>query len=194
MHLQDRNISGETIDISSKEAVVLGPNLVASRCHFRLATNSNALTITSCRLEHCTIEAKRKLSNVRWCSAWVEGSTFRGTFVGCDFGHWPQTYDPKGGIKACDLSSAVLDGCRFFGEHVGSLKLPQWPCIVMRNPKEVVGRLRTGELPGNLEHWVEALSWSPDETKAIVEFAPTVAKRFGASEDELKALLATVNV
>jgi hypothetical protein len=194
MHLQKRVISGERIEISSKEAVVLGPELVVSRCHIRLSTNANALTIASSRFENCTIEAKRKLLNVRWCNAWIEGSTFQGTFAGCDFGRWPENNDPKGGITACDLSAAVLDGCRFFGEHVDSLKFPQWPCIVMWNPKNVVGRLRTRELPGKLQHWVEALSWSPDETKVLVEFAPTVSKRFGVPEDDLKALLAAVGV
>ena len=58
----------------------------------------------------------------------------------------------------------------------------------------MVGRLRKSELPGKLQHWVEALSWSPDETKVIVEFAPTVAKRFGVSEAELKTLLAAADV
>jgi hypothetical protein len=194
MHLQRRVISGERIEITSKEAVVLGPDLVVSECHVRLATNANALTIASSRFERCTIEAKRDLVNVRWCNAWIEGSTFQGSFVGCDFGRWPANFDPKGGISACDLSAAVLDGCRFFGEHADGLQFPEWPCITLRKPKEVVRRLRTGAHPGKLQHWVEALSWSPDETKVIVEFAPTVAKRFAVSEDDLRAVLAVVNV
>ena len=65
MHLEGRVISGERLEITSKEAVVLGPDLVLSECHVRLATNANALTIASSRFERCTIEAKRKLLNVR---------------------------------------------------------------------------------------------------------------------------------
>ncbi len=193
MHLHEQVISGERIEITSKEAVVLGPDLVLSECHVRLATNASALTIASSRFERCTIEAKRKLANVRWGHAWIEGSSFQGTFVGCDFGRGPENFDPSGGIKACDLSAAVLDGCRFFGEHVDSLRFPEWPCIVMWKPKDLIARLRKGDLPGKLQHWAEALSWSPDETRVIVELAPTVAKRFGVSEDELKALLSAVS-
>ena len=65
MHLEWRVISGERLEITSKEAVVMGPDLVLSECHVRLATNANALTIASSRFERCTIEAKRKLLNVR---------------------------------------------------------------------------------------------------------------------------------
>lgn len=193
LQLSERVISGEIIEIG-REATVLGPGLLLSGCHLRLATSARALTIAPIRVERCTIEAIRPLTNARWGNAWIEASRFRGTFTGCDFGTWPEHYDPGGGIKDCDLGGATLDGCRFFGDDVASLQLPAWPCFVIEAPKATSARLAGLSWPAKLRHWVAGLEWAPDEARALVEYAPRILERFGGTETELREALIAAEI
>lgn len=189
LHLNNRIISGETIDINKKEATILGSGLVLSGCVLRLRTDARAFTIAECRIEKCSIEAKAKIKNVRWCNAWIEQCTLRGIFTGCDFGTWAPAFDKKGGIKDCDLTEAILDGCRFLGDHTDTLKLPEWPCFAIKAPKQASEKLKMLKWPGNLHLWFSNLDWNPDEVKLLVLWAPSIIKQFGGTESELKKIL-----
>lgn len=186
---QDCEIFGETITISKREATILGPNLLFSKCKIKLETNQNSLTIAACRFQDCVIEATNQIVNVRWCNAWIERCHFVGIFRGCDFGNWQPDYDKNGGIKDSDFKSAVLDGCRFFGDYIKTINLPSWPCFNIYTPKQAFQRLVQFEWPGKHSHWISGLDWDPEEARLLVVWAPGILKQFGGSEDELRHIL-----
>lgn len=192
LHLEGKTISGDTILIRKKQATVLGPGLLLTRCHIRLETDTRALTLAGVRFSDCVIEAKKELKNFRWCSAFLEKSRFLGTFVGCDFGGWPEHYGSDGGIEECDFSESILDGCRFFGGSVDSVKLPPWPCFAIESPKAAAERMKALEWPERLQFWAEGLDWAPEEAKILVEFAPKLIERFGGTEALLRKSLREV--
>lgn len=85
----------------------------------------------------------------------------------------------------------MLDGCRFFGVEADSVNVPGWPCLTLRSPKSLVSGLRAKALPGRLSAWVEAVSWSPDETRLLVVLVPSLAMQVGVSEEVLRDVLIT---
>jgi hypothetical protein len=188
--LQHRQITGEVLKITRTEAVVLGPDLTLSNCRILLNATWRTLTIVACRFEDCTIEAKARLVNFQgWCNAWIERCCFRGTFSGCDFGAWPPAYHQGGGIKDCDFRDAVLDGCRFFGEYAGSLRLPSWPCFAIREPKRAAPSLQRFRWPGKAQYFIAAGNKDPEECRLVVAWAPSLLKGTDATEAELREVV-----
>lgn len=188
-HLQKQTIEATEFVLTDKDQNYLGPDLVLQRCHLVLRTNAKALTITNVQFLDCQIEAKKKLVNFQmWCGATIKGCTFKGLFIGNDFGHWPEQF-PNGSIENCNFSEAVLDGCRFMDCDIGSIKLPSWPCFTILNPYRRRSELESLQWPGELRIWANVIAQNTDITAASVSFAPTLAKQFSCTEDELQEAL-----
>jgi hypothetical protein len=189
MHLHDRIIANQELDFVAKNPVVLGPRLAFSECVLRLATTERAFTIGACRFERCTIEARKPLENCPWNDAWLEATTFRGTFRCCSFGHDPLCYEAGGGMKDCDFRGATLDSCQFFGEQVGT-RWPVWPAIVVPAPAKSARRLTALKWPAKLGDWAAVLGDLPEEVAVLVEWAPSLIEELGGTEEKLRELLA----
>jgi hypothetical protein len=187
--LQQKVIVDTELVLSDQVHNYLGPDLVLQRCRVLLRTNSKALTVTEVQFIDCQIEATRKLSNFQmWCSAVIKGCKFSGKFVGNDFGNWHEQH-AKGSIANCDFSNAVLDGCRFMDCEIDSIKLPKWPCAAILYPQKQSGRVVSVDWPGKLRLWAQDLVNQPNVTAALVEYAPTLARQFGCTEEELREAL-----
>lgn len=188
-HLQKQTLEGTEIMLTDKDQNYLGPDLVLQRCHLILRTNARALTITNVQLLDCQVEAKKKLVNFQmWCGAVIKGCTFRGQFVGNDFGHWTEQH-PNGSIENCDFSDAVLDGCRFMDCDIDSIKLPKWPCFTIVYPQRRRSELESLQWPGEVRIWATVVAQSIEITAASVGHAPTLAKQFSCTEEELREAL-----
>lgn len=186
---QHETLSEAEIVLTDEKQNYLGPKLVLDRCRILLRTSSRALTITDAKFIGCHIVAERKLHNFgMWCHARIQGCSFVGNYEGNDFGHWPDRH-PDGHLSDCDFADSVLDGCRFIDCDIESIKLPRWPCFSIINPHQQQTFLDAVAWPGKLKHWFGGLSWSPEQTVAIVGYAPTLVKKFGGSQDELRSLL-----
>jgi hypothetical protein len=196
VRLNNQTIEGVELVLTNEEAEahVLGPDLVLKRCRLILRTTARGLIMTRVKFVQCHIEARRKLLNFQeWCACWLQECAFHGRFVGNDFGHWPEDLGSHGGIEGGDFSTATLDGCRFVGCNMHTIRLPRWPCFTLLDPVKRVKELQGARWPGKLDIWVDALADDPPTTAAVVEFAPRLAKNYECSEVELKEALANLN-
>jgi hypothetical protein len=190
---EDRVIENERLDLSAKDAnYYLGPNLALQRCTLTLRVPAQRLHLPGPKFIDCTFEVKRALINLPWYTAYLKGCRFTGRLKGCDFGHRPDPvlrYRDVGGIEDCDFTSTELDGCRFVGCDVKTLRLPRWPCFTILQPYRRHTELSALTWPGEVCFMIEGFSMYPETTEAVTFSAPALAKDWGATEEALKAVL-----
>lgn len=191
---EDREMEGERLELTdTKEGnYYLGPNLTLRRCTVVTRVSAGWLHIRPSHLIDCTIQVKLELKNHDWSMAFLKGCQFTGHLKGCDFGHRIPHLPGRenGGIEDCDFTKARLSYCRFHGCDMRTLHLPSWPCFTILDP---IGRNR--EL--NNVKWpeefggviVKNLHTQPPSTVALTYYAPTVAKQFETTPEDLKAVL-----
>ncbi len=191
---RDQTIENTELILTGKEIEYLGPNLILQRCKVTLQMSARWLTITETRFVDCAIKTKRKLLDYpSWSNAFIDGCSFAGTFSGNDFGR-RAGYWPEGGLRNCDFSRAILDQCRLMDCDLSSIRLPLWPGFSVVAPLNGAKGLETVEMSAPLRRWTTSLSRKrPSETTAIVYHAPTLAKLYGFSEDELRRVLGNMS-
>jgi hypothetical protein len=187
--LRDQTISDQTIELQDRDGSYLGPDLVLRRCRVVLKVAAKGLVITKTRFEDCQVEVKKSLATFSWCDSLLTGCRFSGTLVGSDFGHWPEIFDPNGGISDCDFSAATLDGCRFIDCDLDGIKLPGWPCFTILDPASRVAEMKKIKWPGRASILAETFDELPPKLAAITFFAPTLAKDFKTTDAALKEAL-----
>lgn len=195
--LQNQTIENRELVITNNQVNYLGHNLTLKNCRLILRTRARNLILARTKFIDCHIEVRQELINFRWMSAWIQGCSFTGKMRGNDFGHWDPPYDPMGGIQDCDFSEALLDGCRFIGCQLRSMKLPHWPCFTVREPRKNNVRFASITSPYDLSFLAHPLYPDPEEETACVYYAPTFMKSYapkavreaGKTEDDLKAAL-----
>lgn len=188
-HLQKQVIEDAELVLNGTEHNYLGPELVLRNCRIVLRTSARSLTLSGVTFLDCHVEAKKKLVNFNmWCATDLQGCSFEGHFVGNDFGHWKEQYR-NGNIADCDFSKAVLDGCRFLGCDINSIKLPTWPCFSVLHPRHNQVELASIDWPGRFNLWSEVLTESPEITSAVVGYTPELVKLLGGNADELRETL-----
>jgi len=136
---------------------------------------------------------KQELKNhQQWVFASLKGCRFKGRLTGCDFGHWPDYSERAmhGSIDGCDFSEARLDACRIMGSDPATIRFPKWPCFTILNPIERAQAINSVEWPGG---WcpvsVEGRYRDVPSTKAVTFYAPSIAKRWETTEEELRATI-----
>lgn len=189
--LQNQVIENRTIELAGKEHQYLGHNLTVIGCRLIVRVSASAFTIAKTRLLDCDIEVKKQLNNFPWFGAYLEGCRFTGKLRGNDFGYWPEQYPDDGGISACDFRGAELDGCRFFGCDVQTMQFPRWPCFTFLDPGRRKEELAAAPWPGRVG-MAMVFEHNPAAAAAISWSATTLAKKFGATEDEIRAVLETL--
>jgi len=189
---KDREMEGERLELTdNKEGnYYLGPNLTLRRCTVVTRVSAGWLHIRPTRFIDCAIQVKQELKNHDWSSAFLRGCRFTGRLTGCDFGH-RSPYLPgreNGGIEDCDFTEARLQGCRFHGCDMRTIRLPPWPCFTILDPIGRSQELNNLEWPGRSHIIVGSTHMDPPSTVAYTYHAPTVAKRYGTTPEELKAV------
>ena len=101
---------------------------------------------------------------------------------------WPMA-GLLGGIEDCDFSGAELDGCRFVGCDVSTLKFPAWPCFTILDPVQRSRELAALQWPGQVGIVARTFSKSPPSTAAITLSATKLAREFGTTEEDIRAVL-----
>lgn len=188
--LEHRSIDNESIILDNSVVHFLGPKLTLTTCTVDLRLSGRQLAIVEAELVDCHIKVRRTLKNFPWCDASLRGCRFTGTLSGHDFGHWPDLYAPNGGIRDCDFSAAILDGCRFIECDIDSITLPTWPCFTIINPIARAADMLAIQWPGRLGILGEIYADSPPPgIVAVTHHAPTLVKGLGGTEEELKKAL-----
>jgi hypothetical protein len=193
--IEDRKIENERLELTDKDSLYfLGPNLTLRNCTVVLKVSArNLLFDQGTRFIDCTFEVKQELKNHQnWVFASLKGCRFKGRLSGCDFGHWP-SYSEKAGhgsIEDCDFTEARLDGCRFMGCDPRTLRFPKWPCFTILDPVGRSNELNSVPWPGRVGPIIiETLRTEPPITAALTEHALSIAKRYGTTPEELRAVI-----
>ncbi|NMO17903.1 hypothetical protein HPC49_16085 [Pyxidicoccus fallax] len=191
----DREIEDERLELNRRsELHYLGPNLTLRRCQLVIDVPRSALTIDGARLIDCTIDVKTALAEFRWEKARLKGCRFTGLMIGNDFGRWPTAQHPElGGIEDCDFTDASLDGCRFFGCDVSTLRFPSWPCFTVFDPVPRSRELTALPWPGPVGAVFKAIARSPPSLSAVTLSASRLAWETGTSENALYGVLAQLD-
>ncbi len=193
IHYDEREIEGERLELTNTKALYwLGPNLILRRCTLVLGVGGRSVSLSPSRFIDCTIQVKRQFSAKAWTRVALKGCRFTGRYANCDFGPWYGYTEgwEQGVVEDCDFSEALLDGCRFHGCDVRTLRLPAWPCFTFVNPIGWAADLRRAKWPGNFgEVVVDELASEPRSTTGLTLHAPSVAKRMQTTPEELRAVL-----
>ena len=189
---KDRELADERLEVADKDGIYfLGPNLTLRRCTVVTRVPARWLHILPARFIDCSFQVKQELKNHDWSEAFLKGCRFTGRLTGCDFGHrLPELPGREhGGIEDCDFSEALLQGCRFHGCDTRTLRFPRWPCFTLLDPIGRSQELNSVTWPGRMEIVMGILSTEPPSTVALTYHAPSLAKRFGTTPEELKAVI-----
>jgi hypothetical protein len=193
---EDKALENERLELIDKGSLYfLGPNLTLRNCTLVLKVSARNLFFEGVRFIGCTFEVKQELINhQQWISTSLEGCRFKGRLSGCDFGHWPEYgTEPEyqmGSIADCDFTEARLDSCRFMGCDPRTLTFPKWPCFTIQEPIGRSRELNSVQWPGRVGRVVMAhLHTQPPSTKALTYHAPSLAKQFETTPEELRAVI-----
>ncbi|PQO47335.1 pentapeptide repeat-containing protein [Blastopirellula marina] len=187
-HLQNEVIDGQEFVLKNDVVNYLGPKLTLKNCQLTLRTTARGLVLNTTKLEKCQIDAKKKLLNFRsWCNAKISDCSFRGTFLGNEFGHWP-LLSKDGAIANCNFEGAILNDCRFWNCDISKMRFAKWPCFVVLEPFKHRKALNAVDWPENQGMHFEMIS-DPDRNEggvsAFVGYAPEFLKDNGGTEKEL---------
>ncbi|MET0400753.1 MAG: hypothetical protein ABW123_00055 [Cystobacter sp.] len=192
---KEQEIENQRLELTDKNSLYfLGPKLVLRNCTLILkVSGSNLLFDAGTRFIDCTFEVKQELKNhQQWVFASLKGCRFKGRLLGCDFGHWPDYSEraTHGSIEDCDFSEARLDACRIMGSDPSTLRFPKWPCFTFINPIGRAEEICRVEWPGG---------WRPVSLEgryrdvpcmtAVTFYAPSIAKSWDTTEEELRAVI-----
>jgi hypothetical protein len=163
--------------------------LTLKNCTLVLRVSARNLIISGARFTGCVFDVKKELKNFGWEHAFLEGCRFMGRLSGNDFGRWPDS--PRSGhIQDCDFSEAQLDGCRFLGCDIPTLRFPPWPCFTILEPRRRYHELRAVQWPGDMGRVeVEGFAEDPPSTVAVTFAALSLARRSGTTPEAIRATL-----
>lgn len=182
-------IKNERLVLDSKtEVYYLGQDLILKGCTLILKVPARALVVTNARFIDCSIEVKQQLKNFRWDCATLRGCRITGRLSGNDFGPQKSSLYP-GSIEDCDFTGAQLDGCRFMGCDISTIRLPRWPCFTLLEPSKRSQELSRLPWPSSLRFLPTTFEWAPTHTAAVTFYAPTLVKKYNVSEQELRAFV-----
>lgn len=189
VNLENIELAQETLEFGSEVVCFLGPHLTLRGCTLLLGMSARNLVIPQARFIDCTFIFRRELKNFRWDKAHLQGCRFKGRLYGNDFGEWP--FSPgRGSITGCDFSETSLYGTRFLSCDVRTLRFPSWPCFTLFHPRQRAAELAALTWPGSIgEIVIAGLAEDPPTTAAVTYSATELAKRYGSTPEEIRAVL-----
>jgi hypothetical protein len=189
VNLEEKELENERLELGAGTIYFLGPGLTLRNCALVLRVPARDLIIPEARFLQCTIDVRKELKNFLWEHAELKGCRFTGRLSGNDFGRWPYSERAPGSIKDCDFTEARLDGCRFFGCDIDTLRLPSWPCFTLLEPARRSRELNAIAWPGMMGIAVNAFARYPESTAAITFWAPSVAQWAGTTVEEIRTVI-----
>jgi hypothetical protein len=194
--VEDKELENERFEVTDKNSLYfLGPRLTLRNCTIVLNVSARRLHVLGVRFIDCAFEVKQELKNHQaWLRASLQGCRFKGRFLGCDFGHWPEYgSEPEfqqGSVADCDFSEARLDACRFMDCDPATLRFPKWPCFTFLDPISRASELLKAEWPDLFRRViVDQFRTQPARTKAVTYHAPSIAKRLETTPEALRAVI-----
>lgn len=188
--IKNRRLEKESIKISTGSAsAILGCELVG--CHITVDVADNVAVLFESRLTDCTIQFKRKLTNTSLFNNDFQRCSFRGRFIGVDFGRSPRPDpftkkpDALGGLIDCDFSDATLDMCRFFEVDISRQRFARWPQFVIPHANELTALQLARQWPGKFHLYLQLASHEYPSLTASTGTMDDFKKRYAITETEL---------
>lgn len=162
------------------------------------------LSVYDSRLYNCTLIQKTPLKHRRAFTNRYEGCTFKGKFLGVDFGRDPamdpvsKTWDTLGELIDCDFTQATLDLCRFYSVDISRQTFAPWPQFVVPYDRELAASKLDRTWPGEFKQFLDLAA---DEYPSLSASTGTVDyfchnkkknRGFGLTEAELRQALLDV--
>ena len=133
MDINNQSLQGETINIASKEDFILRRGSVLKDCQITNRATAWYLRLTRSVIEGGSFTTKVRLTDLKWLKVKLHGVTFKGKFVGNDFGKRAENYENLGEIRDCDFTESSVHLCHFFNCDIASNKFAPNHLIVPRN-------------------------------------------------------------
>ncbi len=191
---KNQEIENERLELTDKNSLYyLSTDLTLKNCTVVLKVPASRLIIKQACFIDCTFEVEQELKNHQsWVYASFKGCRFEGRFRSCDFGHWPDYAQGSehGSMEDCDFSEARLDMCRFHGCDMRTMRLPRWPSFTLLDPLRHAPELQRAQWPGLFGRvTVNHLQKNPPSTVALTYYAPSAARFYETTEEELRAAI-----
>jgi hypothetical protein len=189
---------GETFEVGGHTYVdFLSHGTVLEDCTLISRASSRGVVFHGSVLRRCLIQTKRRFTNFSWHDVVLEGCTFKGWFIGNDFGPRPEAYpdQPQGAASACDFSQSHLHMCRFFRSEMELQKLPKWPCFTVLEPEQNATDWLSIGFPEGFRRVEQQLiaeavpEFRVEGVVAASQHAGEIAKRHGITLDEIRTLV-----
>lgn len=184
---------GETLVVACHDVVdYLSHGTVLEDCTIDVRGAARGIIFHEAALRRCAVHARRPFKNYSWHSVRLEGCTFRGNYVGCDFGPRPDAYPRHklGAVSGCDFEATNLHQCRFFNVRMQDIRLPRWPCFTVLEPAANAGDWQQIPLPPGLGIIQRSVNRSLPGEVARVYSADELERTGEATADALRPLLA----
>ena len=185
MDINNQSLQGETINIASKENFVLRNGSVLQDCQITNRATSRYLLFVQSVIEGGSFSTKVRLNELRWLRVKLHGVSFKGKFVGNDFGTRAETYENLGEVRDCDFTEASVHYCRFFNCDIASNKFAPNHIIIPQNAS-VSSRLLSLSWPENIRGIAEIYARSLDDLSFSVADISVFSKDKKLTEDEIR--------
>ncbi|WP_230659876.1 hypothetical protein [Psychrobacter sp. I-STPA10] len=191
---RDKTITDEDIIINSEFRVSLGPNLTLVNCSIINKHTARDISFIDTEMIGGIFHTKKRLTNWQQHRVTFEGVTFKGNFLGCDFGGRPDQEESShyGLVKDCDFSQANMHLCRLFNADIESIKFGRWPYFTIINLEQAVAQIRKLDVPNALAISLD-FSDEPEGTSAVLSNAELIAKKQGVDIEIIKGLVSQID-
>lgn len=191
MDINNQSLQGETINIASKEEFDLRNGSVLKDCQITNRATSRNLLFLQSVIEGGIFDTKVRLNELRWLRVKLHGVTFKGKFVGNDFGTKAEIYENLGEIRDCDFTEASVHLCRFFNCDIASNKFAPNHIIIPHNTS-VCSSLLTLDWPDEIGYFAEMYTKPINELSFDTIDISLLAKEKKLTEDQIRQLFGRV--
>ncbi len=191
MDINNQSLQGDTINIAPKEDFILRRGSVLKDCQITNKATAWYLRLTRSVIEGGSFSTKVRLNELNWLRVKLHGVTFKGKFVGNDFGTKAEIYENLGEIRDCDFTEASVHLCRFFNCDIASNKFAPNHFILPRNASSSRSLLSLN-WPDSIHYLAEMYARHIEELSFSVADISLLAKEEKTTEDEIRQLFGRV--
>ncbi|HVX91238.1 MAG TPA: hypothetical protein VHC20_06485 [Candidatus Paceibacterota bacterium] len=189
--IRDQHLTGETVVLSERDNDchgMVGCTFSSGTLKLARQLSKWPVGILSTVVTDSDVVAVKPQKAYQLFRAHFINCKFHGVFSGVSFGRSPRTeFDGDfGGIENCDFTDATLDGCRFFNVDASTLRLPEWPHVVLHDFNQRAHDVAATTWPGKLGQYMRICADQPESLKVSVIHVPSIAGLVACTEEEIR--------
>lgn len=185
MEICNETLVGETINIDAQDDMIIGPGAVLNECLVVSRATEKYLRIVNSTMSGGMFFTKVRLMNHRWHRIKLYGVTFKGKFVGNDFGRLGGVYDNLGDIRDCNFVDASVHLCRFFQCDLSTMSFAP-NHVVIQHTRSAQDELTSLSWPSEVAGLVRIFAEDYEELSFYVFDISVLAKDKKLSEAQVR--------